>query len=44
MSEDARKAIIGSIGILSVLVATYVTKNANCLWALILVAIILDMD
>lgn len=31
-------AIQRSVGCLTVLFATYITNNANCLWALILVA------
>lgn len=42
MSMVIAKTIVGCVGCLSVLLATKWTNNPNCLWALILVAMIVE--
>lgn len=42
MNQYIVKAIIGVIGLLGVFFVTYKTKNPNCLWALILIALMIE--
>lgn len=42
MNKNFAKAIVASVGIISVSLVTYLLKQPNCLWALMLVYWLLD--